>query len=278
MSSASLLPILLRPAGSGDSMHLLFVQEAASESSSAIKCATVRSFRDISCYSGLGSMVEVDICVLGEMFMRRPILPGTSDLDQLEKIWILCGSPNQHSWPDFDSLPGCEGIKRFSLQPRKLKPSYEQSHREGDLRPLGPPVDVQPARPHHGLDHDYFWTDPMPADPKTFVATSLSTPVADCIPHQLPGQQQQQQQQQQHANGPPTHAHLHQADPQRQYRAPPPNSVPPPHMNGSTASNPNNWGLPSNPHQQAFNKRLPPWPGGPPPPHGKGHGAPPPGQ
>ncbi|KAJ7277344.1 hypothetical protein C8J57DRAFT_1223094 [Mycena rebaudengoi] len=199
-------------------MHLLFVQEAASESSSAIKCATVRSFRDISCYSGLGSMVEVDICVLGEMFMRRPILPGTSDLDQLEKIWILCGSPNQHSWPDFDSLPGCEGIKRFSLQPRKLrpsyehwpdfdslpgcegikcfslqlrklKPSYEQSHREGDLRPLGPPVDVQPARPHHGLDHDYFWTDPMPADPKTLPVYEAS--------HEFDKRGHKQQQQQQ---------------------------------------------------------------------------------
>jgi serine/threonine-protein kinase BUR1 len=73
---------------------------------------------------------EVDMwgigCVLGEMFMRRPILPGTSDLDQLEKIWLLCGAPNQHSWPNFDSLPGCEGVKRFANHPRKLKASYEQ--------------------------------------------------------------------------------------------------------------------------------------------------------
>ena len=33
-------------------------------------------------------------CVLGEMFTRRPILPGTSDLDQLEKIWQLYGTPH----------------------------------------------------------------------------------------------------------------------------------------------------------------------------------------
>lgn len=48
------------------------------------------------------------------MFSRRPILPGTSDLDQLEKIWQLCGTPNQHNWPNHDALPGCEGVKRFS--------------------------------------------------------------------------------------------------------------------------------------------------------------------
>lgn len=45
-------------------------------------------------------------CVLGEMFTRRPILPGTSDMDQLDKIWTLCGAPNQHSWPHYDELPG----------------------------------------------------------------------------------------------------------------------------------------------------------------------------
>lgn len=66
-------------------------------------------------------------CVLGEMFWRRPILPGTSDLDQLEKIWQLCGTPNQHTWPNFDALPGCEGIKRFNnTYSRKVKQTYER--------------------------------------------------------------------------------------------------------------------------------------------------------
>jgi serine/threonine-protein kinase BUR1 len=66
-------------------------------------------------------------CVLGEMFIRRPILPGTTDLDQLEKIWQLCGTPNQHSWPNFDKLPGCDGVKRFnSNYNRKVKSLYER--------------------------------------------------------------------------------------------------------------------------------------------------------
>lgn len=72
---------------------------------------------------------EVDIwgigCVLGEMFQRRPILPGSSDLDQLEKIWYLCGTPTQHTWTNFDKLPGCEGVTRFNMYARRLKKSYE---------------------------------------------------------------------------------------------------------------------------------------------------------
>ena len=58
------------------------------------------------------------------MFMRKPILPGTSDIDQLEKIWQLCGTPNQHTWPNFDALPGCEGVKRFQNYPKKLKSTF----------------------------------------------------------------------------------------------------------------------------------------------------------
>lgn len=58
--------------------------------------------------------------------MRRPILPGTTDLDQLEKIWALCGTPNQHTWPNYDDLPGCDGVKRFNTTySRRLKQAYD---------------------------------------------------------------------------------------------------------------------------------------------------------
>ncbi len=59
------------------------------------------------------------------MFNRRPILPGTSDIDQLEKIWQLCGTPTQHSWPNYDTLPGCEGLPRFTQSlPRTIKMKF----------------------------------------------------------------------------------------------------------------------------------------------------------
>jgi serine/threonine-protein kinase BUR1 len=60
------------------------------------------------------------------MFSRRPILPGTSDMDQLDKIWSLCGTPNQHTWPNFDALPGCQGVKRLNFAlPRRIKTTYD---------------------------------------------------------------------------------------------------------------------------------------------------------
>ncbi|TFK28536.1 Pkinase-domain-containing protein [Coprinopsis marcescibilis] len=117
---------------------------------------------------------EVDIwgigCVLGEMFTRRPILPGTSDLDQLEKIWYLCGTPTQHTWPNFDALPGCEGIKRFDRNlTRRVKMTYESVGPEtadllDKLLVCNPKERITAAQ---ALEHEYFWTDPLPADPKT---------------------------------------------------------------------------------------------------------------
>ena len=104
------------------------------------------------------------------MFTRKPILPGTSDLDQLEKIWSLCGSPNQHNWPYFDLLPGCDGkIIRFEHQPRRLRHTYESVGPEtvdllDQLLKINPKERVTASA---ALEHEYFWTDPMPADPKT---------------------------------------------------------------------------------------------------------------
>lgn len=36
------------------------------------------------------------------MFQRKPILPGSSDADQLTKIFQLCGSPTEENFPGWN--------------------------------------------------------------------------------------------------------------------------------------------------------------------------------
>ncbi|KAI0698061.1 kinase-like domain-containing protein [Cerioporus squamosus] len=123
---------------------------------------------------------EVDMwgvgCVLGEMFFRKPILPGASDLDQLDKIWQLCGTPTSEEWPEYDLLPGCEGVKSFGMHPRRLRKTYESIGQEtvdllDKLMVCNPRQRLTAAQ---ALDHDYFWTDPLPADPKSLPSYEAS--------------------------------------------------------------------------------------------------------
>ena len=99
-------------------------------------------------------------CIFAELLGRTSILPGTEDIDQLKKIFQLCGTPTEENWPgvsqskvfksvEFDKIEGnlerrfawmkpleLDLLKRFLvLDPRKRITAKE------------------------ALDHDYFWVE-----------------------------------------------------------------------------------------------------------------------
>ncbi|KAF8750407.1 Pkinase protein [Rhizoctonia solani] len=63
-------------------------------------------------------------CIMGEMWTRRPILCGSSDSDQLDKIWDLCGTPDDASWPGWRDLPSVPMIER--KLPNKIKTFFRE--------------------------------------------------------------------------------------------------------------------------------------------------------
>ena len=44
-------------------------------------------------------------CIFAEMLLRKPLLPGQGELDQITQIFKLLGAPNDEKWPGFSSLP-----------------------------------------------------------------------------------------------------------------------------------------------------------------------------
>lgn len=44
-------------------------------------------------------------CILAELLMRFPFLPGDTDLDQLSKIFQCLGTPSKQDWPSMEYLP-----------------------------------------------------------------------------------------------------------------------------------------------------------------------------
>lgn len=38
-------------------------------------------------------------CIMGELLQKRPLLPGKTELQQIELITQLIGSPDENVWP-----------------------------------------------------------------------------------------------------------------------------------------------------------------------------------
>ncbi|KAK2749171.1 serine/threonine protein kinase, CMGC, CDC2/CDK sub [Myotisia sp. PD_48] len=106
-------------------------------------------------------------CVFGEMFKGKPILAGSSDLNQAQLIFNLVGSPTEENMPGWSSLPGCEGVKSFGSKPGMLATVFRDQGPVAisfltellklDWRKRINAIDA--------LKHPYFTTPPLPAQP-----------------------------------------------------------------------------------------------------------------
>ncbi|KAL9663055.1 hypothetical protein QQ045_027892 [Rhodiola kirilowii] len=59
--------------------------------------------------------VAVDLwstgCILGELFVGKPIIPGRTEVEQMHKILKLCGSPSEDYWIKNPKLPHASSFK-----------------------------------------------------------------------------------------------------------------------------------------------------------------------
>ena len=52
-------------------------------------------------------------CILGELLAHKPLLPGNSEIHQIDLIVEMFGTPNDTIWPGFSDLPA---LKQFTLK------------------------------------------------------------------------------------------------------------------------------------------------------------------
>jgi hypothetical protein len=80
----------------------------------------------ISSFFKHSSFGFVTRCVFGEILLGHPVLPGNTDLDQLNHIFKLVGTPNEESWPNWTSLPGMDGVEGFKQYSPTLKERFSE--------------------------------------------------------------------------------------------------------------------------------------------------------
>ena len=104
-------------------------------------------------------------CIMAEMWTRTPIMQGKTEQNQLFLISKLCGSIVPEVWPDVESL---ELYGKFELTRSKRKvitrlQPYVKNSMACDL--IDKLLCLDPSMRFDAdlaLNHDFFWTDPIP--------------------------------------------------------------------------------------------------------------------
>ncbi|XP_005620601.1 cyclin-dependent kinase 10 isoform X2 [Canis lupus baileyi] len=107
-------------------------------------------------------------CILAELLAHKPLLPGTSEIHQVDLIVQLLGTPSENIWPGFSRLPL---VGQYSL---RKQPYNNLKHKfpwlsEAGLRLLNFLFMYDPkkrATARDGLDSSYFKEKPLPCEPE----------------------------------------------------------------------------------------------------------------
>ncbi|KAK1804672.1 hypothetical protein P4O66_020662 [Electrophorus voltai] len=123
-------------------------------------------------------------CVLAELLAHKPLLPGSSEVQQLDLIVQLLGTPNDNIWPGFSRLP-LSGQYSLRKQPyNNLKNKFTWLSEAG-LRLLNLLFMYNPQRRASAVDcleSSYFKEKPLPREacealPKPSSQTALTSPL-----------------------------------------------------------------------------------------------------
>lgn len=112
-------------------------------------------------------------CIFGELLTREPLLQGKNEVDELTKIFELCGIPSEQTWPGFKRLPNARSLRLPSnpmTQGSVLRAKFPFLTSAGSSL-LTSLLSLNPAsRPtaKEVLEHPFFIEDPKPKSTALF--------------------------------------------------------------------------------------------------------------
>uniref|UniRef100_A0A6A7FUD3 Cyclin-dependent kinase 9-like n=2 Tax=Hirondellea gigas TaxID=1518452 RepID=A0A6A7FUD3_9CRUS len=142
-------------------------------------------------------------CIMAELWTRSPILQGETEQKQLYYISKLCGSITPEVWPGVVSLDQYGKMDLLQNATRKTREKLMPYIKDqGAMELIDKLLVIDPSKridSGAALDHDFFWSDPMPCD----LANTLSHHTVSMFeylaptrtrrgPIKQPGPQQQQ--------------------------------------------------------------------------------------
>ncbi|KDP36567.1 hypothetical protein JCGZ_08334 [Jatropha curcas] len=102
-------------------------------------------------------------CLLAEMFSGRPIMPGRTEVEQLHRIFKLCGTPSEEYWKKLR-------LSTTFRPPKSYKPSLFEAFAEFPESCLGLLSTLLALDPAYrgsassALKNEFFYTNPLACD------------------------------------------------------------------------------------------------------------------
>merc|ERR1719384_1978396 len=113
-------------------------------------------------------------CIMAEMWTRSPIMQGNTEQHQLTLIAQLCGTITTEVWPGVEQLDLYSKMEIPKIQKRRVKERlkpYVKDQWACDL--IDKLLSLDPSKrldADNALNHDLFWTDPMPCSLERMLA------------------------------------------------------------------------------------------------------------
>ncbi|KAI9580640.1 cyclin-dependent kinase 4 [Glossina fuscipes] len=99
-------------------------------------------------------------CIIAEMFSRKVLFPGTSEANQLDRIFELTGRPTAQQWPKRISLSREHFPLRLAKQPKDLCPALCEYSNDLLAQMLSYDLRLRPTA-LSCLEHEYFQQEPI---------------------------------------------------------------------------------------------------------------------
>ncbi|CAH9081672.1 unnamed protein product [Cuscuta epithymum] len=116
--------------------------------------------------------VAVDLwstgCILAELYTGKPIMPGRTEVEQLHKIFKLCGSPSDQYWKN-SKLQNATIFKPQQPYERRIAETFRELSPSA-LSILDCLLALEPERrgtAKSALQSEFFTTMPLPCDPSS---------------------------------------------------------------------------------------------------------------
>ncbi|XVE50250.1 hypothetical protein DITRI_Ditri01bG0146800 [Diplodiscus trichospermus] len=107
-------------------------------------------------------------CILAELYAGKPIMPGRTEVEQLHKIFKLCGSPSEDYWRK-SKLPHATIFKPQQPYRRCVAETFKEFP-EPVLALMETLLSIDPAdrgSAASALKSEFFTTKPLPCDPSS---------------------------------------------------------------------------------------------------------------